>query len=421
MTSQRSDADSDVLVIGGGVIGVCSAYYLAQRGLRVTLLEQAEICSGASWGNAGFVCLSRNVPLAAPGVVGQALKWMWDPTSPFYIRLRFDRALFAWLWRFMRACNRSRMHGAMRVLRELGLASRALYDELSKRDDLAFEMRRDGILFVYGTPRAHAHGVAEATMLREHGIRSEVLDRHAVQDTLGNLACTGAGGVLYPDDAHLNPGEFVQGLSRLAQNMGVHVRQGTEVLGWEALGRSIGAVRTTRGDFRARQVVLAAGAWVPSVARELRIRLPIQPAKGYSISVERPANCPRLPMLLGETKVAVTPLADTLRLGGTLELAGMDGSVTRARVDAIVQTVHRFFPTLEDSRLVEIWRGLRPCTPDGLPVVGRVRAYDNLVMAAGHGTLGIVLGPVTGKLVSEIIMEDAPAIDLAPLSPERFG
>jgi len=411
----------DVLVIGGGVIGVCSAYYLAGRGRRVTLIDRDEICSGASWGNAGFICPSHSMPLAAPGVIGQALKWMFDPTSPFHIKLRFDRALSSWLMKFALACNQGRMQRSMAVLRDLGVASRALYDELAAIDGLSFDMRREGLLHVYGTAEAYEDGAEEARLLTEHGIDAVVLDRQAVQQRLGDLECTGVGGVVCPGDAHLDPGQFVRGLAALAEPMGVDVRTSTEVLGWEVSGRAVTAVHTTRGDLHPRQIVLAAGAWSPSVARDLRVRLPIEAAKGYSVTVERPANAPALPMLLGETRVAVTPLADMLRFGGTLELAGMDLSVNQRRVDAIMQAARRFFPGLEESELIEIWRGLRPCSPDGLPFLGRPQAYDNLVVAAGHGTLGISLGPVTGKLVSQIVSDETPMIDLTPLNVDRFG
>jgi D-amino-acid dehydrogenase len=309
----------------------------------------------------------------------------------------------------------------MAVLRELGVASRALFDELAAVDGLSFELHRDGLLQVYGRRDAHEAGVEEAALLQALDIDSTVLDREALQKRLGDLPCTGAGGVFYPDDAHIDPGRFVCGLADKAKQMGVDVRSFTEVLGWQCSGRRVATVHTTRGDLRPGQIVLAAGAWSSSVVRDLGLHLPIQAAKGYSVTVKRPATCPSLPMLLGETRVAVTPLADTLRLGGTLELAGMDLSINRQRVQAILSAVRRFFPTLEQTEVIEIWRGLRPCTPDGLPFLGRSERYDNLIVAAGHGTLGVSLGPATGKLVSQIVRAQPTFMDVGQMKVERFG
>ncbi len=415
-----TDSD-DVLVIGGGVIGVCSAYYLAERGCRVVLIDQDEICSGASWGNAGFVCPSHAVPLAAPGVIGQAIRWMFDPASPFYIKPRLNRELFSWLLRFAAACTEVKMEQSMPVLRALGVASMELHEQLAAIDGLAFDMRREGLLMVYGRPEAYEAGAEEARLLQDHGVRAVILGARELQQRLGDLGCTGLGAVFFPDDAHLDPGEFVKGLARMAEGMGVEIRPSTEVLGWETSGHRVTGVRTTRGTLHPGQIVLATGAWSASLARDLGITLPIQAAKGYSVTFKRPANCLDVPMLLGETKVAVTPLADALRLGGTLELAGMDLSVNQRRVDAILQAAQRFLPGLSPSEITEIWRGLRPCTPDGLPMLGRCEGYDNLVVAAGHGTLGIALGPVTGKLVSQVLLDETPMMDLRLLRVDRFA
>ena len=414
-----SDPD-DVLVIGGGVIGVCSAYYLARAGCRVRLIEKGAICSGASWGNAGLICASHVVPMPAPGVIGQALAWMADTTSPFYIKPRLDAAFLKWLMQFARACDDGRMRRSMAVLRELSAASRATYDELASLEDLSFDFHRDGLLMVYGTAEALEHGAEEAHMAEQHGIRATILDREGMQAKLNGMACAGTGGVFYPDDAHLDPGAFVEGLARIAQDMGVTIQPTTEVLGWEVTGGRIVSVRTTRGDLRARRIVLATGVWSPSIARDLKITLPIQAAKGYSVTFRRPANCPTVPMLLGETRVAVTPLAETLRLGGTLELTGMDLSVSLPRVEAILNGARRFLPTLDAAEVIEIWRGLRPCTPDGLPIIGRCQAHPELVVAAGHGTLGVLLAPATGKLVAQIVLDEPPFMDPTPLRVERF-
>jgi D-amino-acid dehydrogenase len=228
------------------------------------------------------------------------------------------------------------------------------------------------------------------------------------------------GGVYFPGDAHVDPGEFTVQVARLAERRGARVLPSTEVLDFETAGRRITAVATTRGTLHAEQVVLAAGAWSAGLARQLGVRLPIEAAKGYSITVPRPEGAPARPLLLSEAKVAVTPLGERLRLAGTLELAGLDLSINRRRVEAVRRAPERYLRCQTGGEPLEIWRGLRPCTPDGLPLLGRPRAWENLVVATGHAMKGICLGPVTGRLVAGLLGGGEPDFDLAPLHPDRF-
>ena len=411
---------ADVLIIGGGVIGVCAAYYLHKQGRQVTLLERGEICSGSSYGNAGLIVPSHSVPLAAPGIIKKGIRWMFDPTSPFYIRLRPDPDLLRWLWQFRAACTASRMHRSMLVIRDLSLASIALYDELAGLEDLDFGYQRNGSLYLFRTQHGYQEGVEEAHLLEQIGVTVKVLTSTEVQELESGIESTAIGGIYFPDDAHLNPAAFVRGLAGLVAKAGGTLCPQTEVLGFETQNCRITQVQTTRGDFSPQQVVLAGGAWSPALARDLRITLPIQAAKGYSVTVKRPVPCPTLPLMLSEAKVAVTPMGEMLRFAGTLELAGLDLSINRRRVEAIRQAIPQYLPQLRELELLEIWRGLRPCTPDGLPCIGRAPAYENLIIAAGHAMIGISLGPITGKLVAQLLTDEPPTIDLTPLRVDRF-
>lgn len=411
----------EVLVIGGGVVGVCSAYFMARRGQRVRLVEQGEIAVGSSYANNGFICPSHSTPLASPGALADGLRWMLDPESPFYIKPRLSPDLLSWLVRFSLSSNEQHVREAVPLLRHLGGASIALYDEFASLDELSFGYERRGLLLVYKTPKGLAHGAAEANMVAGVGIASVVLNEDDARALEPTLRPGIAGAVHYPGDAHLNPAEFVRGLAALAEKHGARIHTNTEVMGFETSGRRVTAVRTTRGDFHPEQVVLAAGSWSPVLVRDLRLKVPIQPAKGYSITVKRPAAMPSVPMLLGESRVAVTPLGSLLRFGGTLELAGMDLTINRRRVEAILRAAREHLVGMDELETVEIWRGLRPATPDGLPIIGRAKSFDNLVLAAGHATIGMSLGPVTGQLVSQVICGEPPMIDLAPLRLERFG
>ena len=414
-------AKGDVLVIGGGVIGVCAAYYLAREGVSVTLVDKDDVCAGSSYGNAGLIVPSHSIPLAAPGVLWKGLKWMLDPTSPFYIKPRLDRDLLGWLWKFRGHCTPAHVARAIPVLRDLGFASLALFRELAGLDGLRAGFEQRGGLSVFRTPEGFEEARHEARLLEANGITVKPLDGAAARAMEPSLGEAVVGALFFPDDAHLVPDAFVTGLAREAASLGVRIRRDTEVIGFETAGRRIRAVETTRGRIEAEQVVLAAGAWSAGLGRALDLRLPIQPAKGYSVTCQRPPHGPAMPLVLAEARVAVTPMGERLRFAGTLELAGLDLAIDRRRVEAVRRAPTRYLRLGDALPLVEIWRGLRPCTPDGLPIVGRSTRLDNLVLATGHAMLGVSLGPVTGKLVARLATGARPSIDLAPLRPDRFG
>jgi D-amino-acid dehydrogenase len=409
-----------VVVIGGGVIGVCSAHYLAERGCAVTLLEKADICAGASFGNAGLLVPSHSIPLAAPGVMAQALRWMLNRESPFYIRPRLDRDLIGWLWKFGAACTAENLDRALPILRQLSYASLALYEDLAGRVDFDFGYQRKGVLSVFRTAGAFRDAVNQARVLESAGIGARVLDAEAARRLEPALVPSIAGAVYFPDDAHLVPGDFVRGLALVAEKAGTHIHTGTEVLGFATRRRRITVVETTRGDIPCDHVVLAAGPWSRRLARGLGLRVPIEAAKGYAAIFRRPSGGPRIPLLLGEARAAVTPMGETLRVAGTLELAGLDLSIDRRRMHAVRRAAVGYLAGTENLPVVQLWSGLRPCSPDGLPVIGRPAALDNLVLATGHATIGVSLGPITGRLVAQLVTGETPEVDVAPLSPDRF-
>ena len=418
----KRSTNTDVLVIGGGAIGVCSAYYLNQAGRSVTLIERGDICSGSSYGNAGLIVPSHSIPLAAPGVIAKGLKWMLNPESPFYIKLRFDRQLISWLWKFRKACSETQMRRAIPVIRELNFASLRLYDELAGIEDLDFGYEKRGMAIIFRTEKGFQDGIKEARLMEKNGIETRVLKEQDVDD-MANTETSAVGGVYYPQDAHINPHRYVQGLADYAAEKGVDVRTSTEVLAFESSGGRVNSIKTTRGDFSAEEIVLAGGTWSGEIAKNLGINLLIQPAKGYSGTFKRTADCPDIPFGLAESKVVLTPMGDTMRIAGTLELAGLDQSVNMRRVQAVLKSIPAYFPEIDSDalELLEIWRGLRPCTPDGLPYLGRSQQYDNLTIAAGHAMIGMSLSPITGKLVSQIVTREKPQIDLTPFRIERFA
>lgn len=414
------DSQQDVVIIGGGVIGVCSAYYLAQKGIQVTLIEKGEIASGCSYGNGGLIVPSHSVPLASPGALGSGLRWLLDSKSPFYIKPRFDMDLFNWLIRFALACRHSRMLLSLPIMRDLLFASRTLYEELAETAGFDFGFEGHGSLLVYLSKEKLHQEMEEAHLLEKFDIPIEVMAQSQVHDLEPALLPQVIGGIYYPRDGHINPHRFVIGLAEKAQTLGAEICTNTEVTGFESTSGRISRIHTTRGDISPKQVVLATGSWSPEVARDLKLRIPIQAAKGYSITLENPPVVPKIPLSFGEARVVVNPLGDSLRIAGTLELAGMDFSVSSRRVDAMRKASSGYIPGLDEAKVIEIWRGLRPCTPDGLPIISRSREVENLIVAAGHAMLGMSLGPITGKLVSQLIDEEKTDVDVYPLSMERF-
>ncbi len=412
---------TEVLIIGGGVVGVFIAYYLSRRGHQVVLVEKQDLCAGSSHGNLGMLVPSHSMPLATPGAWRQGLKWLFDPESPLYIKPRLDSDLIHWLLLFCGACRKDRAARAIPILAELHHRSLELYRELISHEKLEVNYAQMGWLLVFKTKEGFREGLHEARAVEPFGVRHEILDSEAVMRMEPAVRSGIVGGLHYRDDAHLTPHRLVHQLGRIAEKKGVRIRRFTEAIGFTVSGSRISQVHTTRGDFQADEVVLAGGAWTPLLAHQLGLRLPIQAAKGYSITFRREDGQPRMPVYLFEKKVAVTPMGNWLRLGGTLELAGFDFTVNQRRLDAISRAGNEYLTGLEAPQLVEIWRGLRPASPDGLPLLGRACQPANLTVASGHGMLGVSLGAVTGLLVSELLSGEAPSLDLQPLRVTRFS
>ena len=417
-----------ILIIGGGVIGLCTAYYAAKRGHRVTLIERLpREREGCSFGNAGMIVPSHFIPLAAPGAVALALRWMWNPESPLYIQPRLDWDLISWGWKFLRASTREHVRRAAPLIRDLSFASRACFETLA--ETLDFGLVKRGLLMLCKTQHALDEEAKTAALANQLGVPAEVLGAKAVAALDPAVRMDVVGGVHFPKDCHLSPGRLMAALQRELESAGVEFHFESVVTGWRADGRRVEAVKTNAGDFAADEFVLCGGAWSPTVARDLRVRLPTQAGKGYSLTLARPRQLPQMCAIFSEARIAVTPMAGanaegaTLRFGGTMEIAGLDERINARRVQGIIKAVPRYFPdfTAEDFAGIQPWSGLRPCSPDGLPYVGRFAAYENFSTATGHAMMGLSLGPVTGKIMAGLLSGEPPSFDLALLSPDRFA
>ncbi|MDH7513499.1 MAG: FAD-dependent oxidoreductase [Clostridiales bacterium] len=411
---------ADVLVIGGGAVGACAAYYLVRAGLSVTLVEKGELASGCSGANAGLIVPSHSVPMANPRTRRLAFKGLFHPQSPLRIRVRPDFDLLLWLWRFHRSCSAQKMRAGMGALCKLNHASLKLWKDLIKNENLACGFQQKGWLIVYKKEKAFREALEDRELLQSYGIKAEIFDGRKTLDFCPFLLPEISGGVFYPEDAHLDPARFVSALAERLRDLGVTIYPQTEVRSFESTNSKLTVVRTNRGDFRPENVVLAAGAWSSSLAKKIGMNLPLQPAKGYVISTRLPDNFPSFPLYLSEAKVAITPLEDSLRIAGALEFEGMDFKVRKKGVSRILNFSQDYLKQTGSHDILAVSSGLRPCTPDGLPFISRHPELPNLIVATGHGMLGITLAPVTGKLVSQIVRDEAPCVDLNPFRLFRF-
>ncbi|MSO23672.1 MAG: FAD-dependent oxidoreductase [Acidobacteria bacterium] len=413
-------SETDVIVIGGGSIGVCTAYYLARQGLRVRLMEKGEICSGCSYGNACMIVPSHAMPVPGPGVISKALKWMLKEDSPLLIRPRLDWQLLSWLLRFAFFCREEPMKRAIPVLRDLGRASLALFKELEATEGLSFDFRQRGLLNVYSSRAGFEEGKEEAELLARHGLEPRILTGSQARELEPALLNRVLGAVYFPEDAHGDSYGFVTAMGEVIKRLGVVVHTSTEAMGWLMERRNLVGIKTNQGDFRAKNIVLAMGSWTPQLARQLGLKIPVQPGKGYSITMDRPPVCPEIPLIHIERKVAATPIGNRLRFAGTMEFAGIDLRLNETRTEAILRGAAEVIPAIANPRNVERWCGLRPCTPDGLPIIDRVPGYSCLYVSTGHAMLGYTHGPISGKLLAEMITGSRMSMPIDALRLGRF-
>ncbi len=414
-----------VIICGGGVIGLSCAYYLAREGWRVTVIERnAEGTDSCAHGSAGYISPSHVVPLAQPGMIWKGLKWMTSSRSPFYIKPRFDGDLMRWGWLFARACTAEHTRRAAPVLRDLCLGGRALFVELADITGNSFELKTEGLLNLCQTQEGldhETHGLA--AIANELGVEARVLNAAQTAALEPGVKMNIVGSVYFPIDAHLSPRLFIPALTALLKEMGVRFQWNTSVYGWRAEGGRVSGVSTTAGDLLADEFVLAGGSWSPSMVEGLGLRLPMQPGKGYSLTLDQPRFQLTKSLILTERRVAVTPMGDKLRFGGTMEISGHSDTVRPERVGQIIAGARAFFPEVADADFagVKPWFGYRPVSPDGLPYIGRLGRYANLSTASGHAMLGLTMAPISGLLIAEVLSGRKPSVDLRLLNPNRFA
>lgn len=411
-----------VIIIGGGIIGLCSAYYLQKEGHKVTVIDKSDYTSGASYVNAGYITPSHIMPLAAPGMINKGIKWMFDTSSPFYVKPRLDLDFLKWSFAFKKSSTAKKVERAIPIIKDINLFSRKLFEDIKTSNNFDFHYQQKGLLMYYQTEKAGEEEWKVGQRAIKEGLKVENLSKAEVQKIEKNVNLNIKGAVYYHSDAHMTPNEFMPQLKTYLKKNGVSVLSNEEVLDIDVKNDKITAIKTTNLNIKSDEFVIATGSWSQILAKKLGVKIPIQAGKGYRINTERETNI-TIPAILMEAKVAVTPMNGFTRFAGTMEIGGINHIINSKRVNTIANAVEEFYPDLKVNKLEKdkAQCGLRPCSPDGLPYIGKSSKYKNVTFATGHAMMGWSLGPATGKLVSEIISQKKRSLDLSPFAVDRFS
>ncbi|MBT2619395.1 FAD-dependent oxidoreductase [Chryseobacterium sp. ISL-6] len=421
MTQNKGKA----LVIGAGIAGLSSAYYLLEKGWQVEILEQNDLTNNCSYGNAGMIVPSHFTPLAAPGVVAQGIRWMFDSKSPFYVKPSLSPQLISWGIKFLKHSNQKHVDRSASAIRDLNLASSQLYNQIAQKEEFDFELTQKGLLMLYKTEKVAEEEIELAHTAVKLGLSVDILDQKGIEELEPNVKLDIIGGINYKCDGHMNPVKLMKQLITYLKNNGVVFHTQHRITGFETHGKRIRAVIANGEKFTADQFVMTGGSFLPELAEKVGIKIHLMPGKGYSFmhKPENPDNRIERAALLLEARVAVTPMGGHIRFGGTMELAPHRSKINMNRVEGIVQSIPKYMPEfqIETPKESDIWFGYRPCAPDGLPYLGKASKLENLIIAGGGGMMGLSLGPVFGRTVSEIADGQKPTADISLFNPQRFS
>lgn len=409
-----------IIIIGGGIVGVSCAYFLHKAGHQVTIIDQSKMSDGASYVNAGYMSPSHLIPLAAPGVMKQGIKWMFNKKSPLYIKPRLNADFLKWSLAFNKSCNQNHVHRSISVMREMAVMGRDLYHQIKKEEGFSFHIEKKGLLMLCQTEKALHHEDELVQIASKEGLQAKTITAQEVQKMMPETALDIVGASYFECDHHSTPGEFMEEIKSYLLREGVVIRQEEKVLDITTAGSKITSVHTDKEVLTADEFVLAAGSWTSTLSRKLNINLLLQAGKGYRIQTKTPTGI-TYPAILAEAKVAITPMNGFTRFAGTMEIAGINHTINKTRVEAIAQGVNKYFPevriTSQEKEAAAC--GLRPVSADGMPYIGKSAKCDNLTIATGHAMMGWTLGPSTGKLVQEIIDNKTSSVVLDMLHPDR--
>ncbi|WP_233216536.1 NAD(P)/FAD-dependent oxidoreductase [Blastopirellula marina] len=411
-----------IVVVGGGVIGSACAHALASQGGRVVVIDRGTFGSACSHGNCGYVSPSHILPLCRPGAILSSLKTLFSRNSAFKIRARLDWRMWSWFLKFALRCNHANMLEAGHARHALLDSSRKLYQAMIDSGQLGdCEWEQVGLMFVHSERKHYDEFVETNQMLNEEfGVNFQKLDQAELlrrEPALKDVVC---GAWLFEGDAHLRPHLLMQSWRRLLEENEVEIREQCEFYDLEKVGGQVQAVQTSQGRIEADQVIFATGAWSRMMQRVLKTRIPVEPGKGYSITMPRPEICPQHPMIFEDHHVGITPTAGAYRIGSTMEFAGYDTTLREDRLQLLTDAARFYLHDPVCEPIVERWYGWRPMSCDEMPLIGRVPQFENAWLATGHSMLGLSMATATGKLVSELMTGQTPHIDPHPYRPSRF-
>lgn len=411
------------VIIGGGIIGLSSAYYLQKSGWDVTVLDKTDLSDSCSYGNLGMIVPSHFVPLAAPGMISQGFRWMLNSKSPFYVKPALSPNLISWGLKFIKSATPRNVENAASFLLNLNIYSKTLYEELQSEPGFDFALENKGILMYYKTEKVAEEEVHLAEKARSMGLDAVALNKDEVQALEPETELDILGAVHYRCDSHLYPNKLIPQLIKHLKSAGVKIEGSNGVKQIITEKGKIKKVIAERGEYDADVVVMAGGSWLPQLAKMAQIPIPLMPGKGYSFTYDQPQKKLNVPAILCEARVAITPMNGHMRYGGTMEIAPVNNKINLHRVEGIVESVPKYFPgiQLEVPKEKDIWFGFRPCSPDGLPYLGRTTKLNNLIIAGGHAMMGLSLGPATGKVVADLANGHKPEVDISAFNPERFS
>lgn len=422
MTDAKTQAPGTAIVVGGGIVGLACGHYLRQAGLAVTLVEQGTVGGECSHGNCGYICPSHVPPLTEPGAVKIALASLFNPRSPFRVKPRPSPALVWWMLQFARRCTHRQVLTAGRHLQAILDASIAEYRELVATEQLACEWEEQGLLYVFERADPLAAFAAMDAMLTEHfGVSATRIAGPELPDFDPGVRPGLAGGFHYACDASVRPDRLNAAWSERLRSRGVLLKEHCRLERVHRDGGRIQGIETSRGMLTADHYVFALGARSTLWSKQLGVSIPIEPGKGYSLTMPRPERAPRHPILFPEKKVGVSPFAESLRLGSMMEFVGYDTTIPPHRITQLRDAARPFLVASVDGPAEETWYGWRPMTWDSLPIIGGVPGLANAFLATGHNMIGLTLAPATGRLIADLVTGRPPFLDPSPYAADRFG
>ena len=413
---------SKAIIIGGGVIGLFSAYYLHKSGWEVEVLEQGSLADNCSFGNAGMITPSHFVPLSSPGIVEQGIRWMFNSKSPFYVKPSLNPELIGWGLKFLKSATKKHAESSAVGLKDINLLSKSLYHEFEKEAAIDFGLADKGILMLFKSPKVEEEEIHMVEKAHALGLDAQYLNPTECRNLQPDIELDVLGGVHYRCDAHMYPNKLMAGLINQLEKSGVKIHRNTQVVKINENAGKITSVTTKNGDYKGDAYLIATGSWSPAMGKLAGLKIPLMPGKGYSFMVPNPEKKMTIPSILCEARVAVTPMNGSIRFGGTMEIGKINKQINMNRVQGIVESIPKYLPDFKMPLPSEkdVWYGFRPCSPDGLPYIGMSKKYTNLAIATGHAMIGLALGPATGKLIAESINGEKTSMDIGLFAPERY-